>query len=324
LLKEDSMSEQTYSRHCSHCFKELTDPASRESGVGPICRNKNNELLAKAIKGNIGVAYALIEGVDVSTFPSETHASLNYMKVRILDKLCTANHSNDSLLKDGVDFRTFVNKIEYVLSYSIHYSQREYLIRVIENLGYIGLASVFRGEASRSKAKIWFENGRLCLLGKHSKEGRYAFRRIRGTYGPRYRGQELPYRVLAANFDAFVAVVNKYWPFYEGDFETLRQQVEMWNLQQEAANNSQVFSAPEQNDVATIHVYSNSFTFKGPWVFERNSEMHNMVRGLKVKIPPEKRKYNPDTKEWTFSDLALQNTVSEIIGQVYGRINVVN
>ena len=47
-------------RSCSICHRELTDAASVETGVGPVCRSRSNEALAKSFPANFDEAFALV------------------------------------------------------------------------------------------------------------------------------------------------------------------------------------------------------------------------------------------------------------------------
>ena len=46
------LSTDNTSRHCSRCGDSLSDPISREIGVGPVCLKKDSVLLAKAQPAN--------------------------------------------------------------------------------------------------------------------------------------------------------------------------------------------------------------------------------------------------------------------------------
>jgi len=151
-------------RHCSRCRKELTDPASRECGVGPICRNKDNHLYAKTIQANLPVAGALILGTHADQLPVELQERFESFKASFLKKSEQVQKANDDIMAmklAGSDYRDEVRELDYFLSYMMSDTLRERLIKIVEALGYIGLAGVLAGDASKSEARVWFENGRI-------------------------------------------------------------------------------------------------------------------------------------------------------------------
>ena len=186
----------TTHRHCSRCKKELTDPASRECGVGPICRQKDNHLYAKAIQANLPVAGALILGTHLEDLPPDLHKRFEGIRDSFLKKSEKIQKANDDIMAmklTGADFRDEVRELDYCLSYVMSDTTRERLIKIVDALGYVGLASVLSGNASKSKAKVWFEGGQVWLSGTACTPGFFEMRKIPGVTTPRYRGDKTPY-----------------------------------------------------------------------------------------------------------------------------------
>ena len=166
-------------RHCSRCHSELTDPASQECGIGPVCRKKNNNLYARTITAKLPVASAIVLGTDKEMFHADIQERYEKFKNRFLKKLQKAEPETAEgicLTSFGVDFRNEIKDIDYFLSYRNSPGVRDRLIKLVEALGYVGLASILAGRASKSKAKVWYEDGRVYLQGTSCKYGWRAMR----------------------------------------------------------------------------------------------------------------------------------------------------
>src|SRR5690606_250724 len=99
--------DQMTTRFCSRCGKDLTDPASLTDGQGPVCRNRDNHLYAKAIEANLPIAGALVLGTHAEQLPPELCERFENFKASFLKKMERVQKSNEALAMKvaGADFR---------------------------------------------------------------------------------------------------------------------------------------------------------------------------------------------------------------------------
>lgn len=289
------VADNTY-RSCSRCGLELTDPASRECGVGPICRAKDNHLYAKLISANLPVAASLLYG----THPEELHEDVAPRFMALCEaftkKATLAQSKNEDMFNlnlTGSDFRDEVRELDFILSYRSSLETRKKLIGVVRALGYAGLAAVLSGDASKSKAKVWFESGRVFLQGTGCTPGWRKMKQIPGIKTPRYRGEKAPYSAPAQYAKEFFDVVIEHWPLYDEDLDNLKSQAEAFV----AANPIEEVTQIPEGPFASITIRSHDFVLSFPWVKDKN--MRGMIDSLK-RIPGKERAYDPTKKDWLF------------------------
>jgi len=166
----------TTSRACTRCHKELTDAASMEAGIGPICRKLDNALLARLIPSNVGRAVELLgELLWVSTVAPETSETLA--------KVIEAVRAPDAAARE--DWRLEVKRVEWALSFPANNEIRTMLTSVVAALGYVGLASLWNGEAATGVAVVTCANVegfgmRLVITGPKNSAARAAFKTLNG------------------------------------------------------------------------------------------------------------------------------------------------
>lgn len=293
-------------RFCSRCRHPLTDPASREAGVGPICRGRDNYLLAKTIQANIPAASAVVLGTTAEDFPEPVRERWTQFSRKFMHQMDRAE-SSSSLSYTGADFRDCVRDIDYMLSFHMRENMRKRLIGIVKNLGYVGLSAVLSREASLSKAKLWFENGRVYMDGRSCKPGWLKMRRIPGVHTPRYRGHRVPYSAPAAYVEDFLNVVVEHWPLHEDKIEQIKDEAADF-----IKNNPNVPSAtPVQDEnIACITMKPTSFDVNFPWI--PDAPMWDMINAIKA-IPYRERKYNPNTKTWTCNLARLQEVKQALL-----------
>ena len=147
-----------------------------EVGIGPVCRKLDNAILARQIPSDLPKALAAYKSVDVGTLPPET------VPVFI-------NIEADLIAPDAetrLDWRETVKRIEWLRSFSIIPKvAMQAFLNIVESLGYIGLASLWNGEAATGKSFVWFTAGRIFVSGPQNKAARLAFKAI---YGWKFHG----------------------------------------------------------------------------------------------------------------------------------------
>lgn len=201
------------SRHCFRCSHPLTDAASRSVGVGPICRQLDNAILARAIPSNMEAALAAYQTVDPLTLTPETLPTFMALEADL--------RADDAATRD--DWRKTVKRIEWVLSHKQNYNNIKALKAIVLALGYIGLVSLWNGEAATGLALVFGCNGRLFLQGPQNKSARFAFKAIPGWSFHKV-GPDCPkalWSVPAGAFHSFRALVVAHYPNFEGLTEAL-------------------------------------------------------------------------------------------------------
>lgn len=293
--------DNTY-RGCAHCRKALTDPASRECGVGPICRRKANDLYAKDIRANLALASALIMDVDLNSLPEEVREVFGGARDAFLQKLSRLQRQNDDMtnfLISGGDFRFLVEAIDYVLSFSVATALRNKLGSIVEQLGYVELSGILRGISSRGHSKVWFEDGFLYLQGTGCTDGWRAMKaNIPGIVTPRRRGDRRPYKAHASHAKQFLSNVQLFWPFYDADLAELQKQADQWVEQHPSETAETPEATAVSEDTACIKLRNADFVVSFPWLRDRN--MYTLITELKT-VDYRKRQYNPNDRTWSFT-----------------------
>jgi hypothetical protein len=312
-------------RYCSRCGDALTDPASRECGVGPVCRKKDTHLYAKTIVANFGLATVRAMSVRDEMLAPEVVSVWKAAVKRLLksaEKVANLTDDMTIMQRTGADLREVVRACDLVCSYENPTPiVRSTVVDVVRACGYVGLAAVLSGEASTSPSRVWFENGRVYMTGLGNKSGWAAMRQIPGILTPKYRGDRAPYSAPAAQAVSFLNNVRRFWPMYEGDIAAIATEAATW------VQNNQAVATAAAASTAPVHVFgittrTQDFVVTFPWV--RGGNMMGFMAQLKT-IPANQRNYNPDTKSWSFT-LANLDRVIEIARSsgIFGEIRKVD
>ena len=184
------------SRTCTRCRLPLTDAASMEAGIGPICRKMDNHVLATQIPANITAAREALFAVGTQ----DAVLTATFAKVEM------------DLYADTADYRATVKRIEWILSHPIPSNDRKAFEAVVTALGYVALVAMWNGEVAKGKATVRFEAGRLYLKGPNNKAGRSALKAIPGR---QFHGETTEWSVPAKQLGDFAKVVAKHWPNHD-------------------------------------------------------------------------------------------------------------
>lgn len=199
------------SRYCCRCGKELTDAASLEAGIGPICRKLDNAVLATLIPADPAAALSAFSQIDASALPETCTNTLGTVGADLL------------VLDANNDWRKTVKRCEWLLSWSMPSKAREALKNVIASLGYVGLLNVINGDAAKGKTSITFENGRLYMQGPNNAAGRAALKEIKGRmFHPKTAEMKARWSVPAAQWAAFQTVISSHWINHSGLVEAVQ------------------------------------------------------------------------------------------------------
>lgn len=208
-----SMGHQS-GRSCVRCHKELTDAASMEAGIGPVCRKLDNALLAAQIPADISAARLALSNVPIEALEPQTMVTFA--------EVDGALNAPSALMRS--DWRKEVKRLEWLLSFEA--SRKAALVAltgVVRSLGYVGLASLWEGKASTGVAKVRFADGRLYVAGPRNADFRYAIKQLAGWKFHPAQGTERPeWSVAAASYSAFNAAVMSYYPVSDGRQEAVK------------------------------------------------------------------------------------------------------
>lgn len=270
------------SRNCTRCWKELTDAASMEAGIGPICRNLDNELLARLIPSDLAAARASFEAVDLTAVAPET--------LKTLTEVHGALFGDDSATRD--DWRVEVKRIEWALSFPANNAARADLTKVIASLGYVGLASLWNGEAATGKATCTFTKGRLTVVGPRNKAARMAFRLIPGRkfHDAGAFAEKASWSFPAEQHAAFFSAIIKHYPNFTGLTEAIEAAKAAW-----AAS-----PAPEAKRGAAPVAAAPKCSMKIEGLFVKVSSPYKpeYITDLKSAFPYSDRRWNAGEKCW--------------------------
>lgn len=298
------------SRHCFRCDKQLTDAASLNEGIGPICRMLDNAILARLIPSDMGKVLAAYSKVDVLGLVPET--------LDTFMKLEAAFRASDAGTRE--DWRAEVKRIEWILSYGQSYSNIQTFKAIVLALGYVGLIALWNGEAATGEAFVFPFDGRLYLQGPQNKGARWALKKIQGwQFHPSFAGKvaKACWSFPADQFDAFRMTVATNYPNFFGMTEAVNAAKEFTALKEaeQAAVAPLIEAAPiaPPTKVAIISIIEVGDVLKVSAPF-RTSYIAELRQTSKADLP---RKWLADEKVWEFP-VAFKEQVKALVTKHYG------
>lgn len=298
------------SRHCCRCDLPLTDAASLDEGIGPICRKLDNALLARAIQSDLPKALEAYKQVDILSIVAETQAT--YLE---LEAALTAP---DAAQRE--DWRKEVKRVEWILSHGQTQQNQKALKSLVLALGYVGIVSLWNGEAATGLATIAFvpETGLLIVSGPQNKAARIHFKKIHGwNFTQPKTGDDKPFWSFPAKqFAEVKAAVWSHYPNNQGLAEALKAAQSFAEEQAKKAAEEAAKKAAEQakitqmaqqaiaeapagklvgiSDKVTLEEVGDLLKVKTPYhvVF---------IASLKAQVPYGFRNWNPSEKVWEVS-----------------------
>jgi len=270
-------------RFCARCGKELTDAASREEGIGPICRHLDNDVLAQLIPAEIELARMAFECIDPVMIPAE--ASETFIAI-----------GADLQQSDVKDWRKTVKRIEWLCSFFPHGTVREQLTDTIGALGYVTLRALWDGDTSTGDASIMFEGGRLYLMGSNNKGGRLALKK--SCQGAKYHPHYSPkpaWSVPADQWEAFRTVVLTHWPkAIHGGLDASIESAKSYKVPSVESAPVGQSEAPKAGpaSVVTFKVNEGTIEIRSPY-------SKSFVAALKSELPYKDRAWNPVGLFWS-------------------------
>lgn len=198
-------------RSCCRCRKDLTDMASIEAGIGPICRKQDNKLLANSIPANPPEALmALLTIKADASINVDAHATYADLLGMLTMNL------------DGTDWRIAIRKIEKILSYDdTRWKTLKAFSEVARWLGYLGVAALWNGEASTGDATVTFNpltarGPRILIDGPRCSAARQKLHNLGAVYVPSPKPGRRTIVVEPKHLDAIATIVQTHYPMSIG------------------------------------------------------------------------------------------------------------
>jgi len=281
--------------HCYRCGEALTDPASTEAGIGPVCRKLANAAYATTIPADIDATLAHLAGV---TFKADALTEALAAGVAEI---------TEGSAKGRADWRGVANVLVRLIAYSTP-SAKSALCNAVEALGYVTLAAVARAEASPSTAEVAVVEGRVTLKTKKNSAALVAIKAIPGRkFDPTTKTWSFP----ATEFRSVLDVVNKFFPMTK--LNVLELATEVAKAIKSApvttkVNNTVVPAAVKAEPAVTITEAPGGFNVTSPY----NAAF---VADLKTALPYKARAWTG--KCWWIAKDAVE-TVKELVAKHYG------
>lgn len=304
----------TVQRRCCRCQLDLTDPVSLEIGIGPVCRKRDNALLARTMPVDQTalcelwprlIAAQAVEADAATTSVSAKHVFGWLARFsQVLDGIKAATTSPEA------DCRETVRSIEFVLSWLAPRSElAELLVEACEQLGYVGLAETMRGNAAAGKAVVYLADGRLIVTGPRGPGFRGAVKAIEGrrfhaaaSLGP--LTDKAAWSVPAMRFEALRAAVVRFYPCHElaGGLT--------WD---ELGVRARALTMPSRAGSPLVEI---SIEARGPWLLVKTPYDPRFLAQVKA-LPYRDRKWDGPSKAWLI-DAKHEKRLNDIVEQVYG------
>jgi hypothetical protein len=280
-----------------------------DAGVGPVCRKLDNKLYALKLMPNMPKVLLLLSQLQLEKLPDTAR---NLVLTQMIPEL-TASHQWMLATGKPCDFRATVKRVEWVISHDLQDAERHLLIELVESLGFVGLAALWRGEASTGKSLITCVSGRLVLKAARNKFGRAALKKIPGW---RFDSISKCWSVPAAAVEQFRTIILTFWPNNEGLDEACLQAQQVLHeasLQVLVQAAEPVQKAPVLSKV-TIYPNADQVTVSFPY----NAAL---IEALKAQIPSKNRKWDPIHKMWILAAANL-NTFILLVRMTWPEIEI--
>lgn len=159
-------------RQCSRCGQKLTDAASLECGVDPICRGIDNEVLAHVFP---------VDHAGVEAAARALLADLGRVAPETTDTLASVATTLFGGVAPNSDNRATVKRLDWACSFTHPEPKvRATCLALMKALGYWGLAAIIEGQASTSAAEVSAVDGRVVVKAVKNKAAAMAFKEVKG------------------------------------------------------------------------------------------------------------------------------------------------
>ncbi len=209
-------------RQCMRCKLDLTDAASIQCGIGPICNEKATQILAKEIPiAWDGESLGAVLFLDKTHWPEDVQPIFEEVWNKIVSARSFNMSAEEYLLKQKdlkEDWRIVVQQLAWLGSFvACKDTVREHLATIIRGLGYPQYANFMLKLASSSAGKLWLESGFVKFFGVNNAAGISELKKLR-TNGARAEQELIEGKMewvwrCPVNFVLpFVDAVKLFWP----------------------------------------------------------------------------------------------------------------
>ena len=276
-------------RSCCRCRKDLTDMASIEAGIGPVCRKQDNKLLANSIPANPPEALmALLTIKADASINVDAHATYADLLGMLTMNL------------DGTDWRIAIRKIEKILSYDdTRWKTLKAFSEVARWLGYLGVAALWNGEASTGDATVTFNpltarGPRILIDGPRCPAARKKLHNLGAVYVPSPKPGRRTIVVEPKHLDAIATIVQTHYPMSIG-LSVVRAEVDAFlKSKMPAPTPVTVQATPAPGGpVSSCRIEKNGNSLKINTPYDAA-----FIAGFKNTIPYKDRSWDAATKSW--------------------------
>jgi hypothetical protein len=157
---------------------------------------------------NLGKALECYKAVDPLTLSPETLLTFNELEASLLDSGAATR----------ADWRKEVKRVEWMQSYPQNENNVRHLHGLVESLGYVGIVSLWQGDAATGLATVWFKDDRICVRGPQNKAARIALKHITGwKFHHTVVADEKPYWSVPCEMSAaFFNAICHHYPHNDG------------------------------------------------------------------------------------------------------------
>jgi hypothetical protein len=261
-------------RHCQRCGLPLTDAASMEHGVGPICRKMDNAVLAQLIPADLATARTHLRAAMEDAF------KIDEIKPT-MERVVTALFDDENR-----DHRKTVKRIEWMLSFPLTPPCKHSLIEVARSLGYTTLALVWtfqRGVPGEAVVRI--ADGRIFVKGPRSKG---AIALLRAVPGRKWHADEKEWSAPLAEIEKFALAVRTGYPNHKID-GTITDWATLISTAKKSATQP-TGHAPPRKTLVRVKVFGGLMLVESPMNYA-------FVDALK-ELPRCDRRWSPGSKAW--------------------------
>ena len=300
-------------RSCCRCRKDLTDMASIEAGIGPICRKQDNNLLANSIPANPPEALMALLTINAD---ASINPDAQALYADVLGML--------TLNLDGTDWRVAIRKIEQILSFDdTRWKTLNAFSEVARWLGYLGIAALWNGEAATGNATVTFDafaspGPRLFIDGPRCAAAHHKLRKLRCVNCPSPTPGRRMFGVLLNHLDDFTQIVQTHYPMAVGLTQACVE-VEIVLAKMKAAGIPTPAPTPvtmQGPPTVGAPVSSCRIERKGKNLKVITPYDAGFIAGLKSAVPYTHRGWDAPSKAWMV-DAQYLDKVSDLILQCY-------
>lgn len=143
-------------RSCVLCGRPLTDAASIEAGIGPTCRQRSNDALARTIPCDLARAQSVVAATR-AIFENAPEVVAPTLRAALSDV-------QRAPMGEMQDWRVTIKRFDWVLSHhEVKVPMREAIYGIARALGYVGTVALWR-KVPIIQARVAYEKAHIILI----------------------------------------------------------------------------------------------------------------------------------------------------------------